>query len=155
MIAIRIQQQSFDITHETQALVGSHHDIGAIITFTGRCRDENGTLAALILEHYPGMAEAEIKRIAEQAAKRWPLFGITIIHRYGKIAVGEDIMLIIATSAHRQAAFEAASFLMDFLKTQAPFWKKELYMDGSTGNWIEARKSDDEAAAHWQHNDNM
>ena len=95
------------------------------MTFSGLCRDEGGTLAALELEHYPGMAEAEITRIALEAAERWPVTGLTAIHRVGKIAPGENIVLVIAASPHRQAAFEAASFLMDFLKTDAPFWKKE------------------------------
>ncbi len=113
------------------------------------CRDEGGTLAALELEHYPGMAEAEIARIAKQAIERWPVTGLTVIHRFGKIAPGENIVLVVASSAHRQAAFDAASFLMDFLKTRAPFWKKEHRKDGTTGEWVEAKDADDKAAERW------
>ena len=101
------------------------------MTFSGLCRDEAGRLAALELEHYPGMAEAEIARIADEAIGRWPLTGLAAIHRYGRIAPGENIVLVVAASAHRQAAFEAASFLMDYLKSRAPFWKKEHRADGS------------------------
>jgi molybdopterin synthase catalytic subunit len=113
------------------------------------CRDESGRLAALELEHYPGMAEAEIVRIAIEAGKRWPLQGLTAIHRYGKLQPGDNIVLVVAASTHRQAAFEAASFVMDFLKSRAPFWKKEHRADGSEGGWVDAKESDDEAAARW------
>jgi molybdopterin synthase catalytic subunit len=123
---------------------------GAVVTFTGICRDEAGRLSALELEHYPGMAEAEIARIADEALGRWPLMGLTAIHRFGKIAPGENIVLVVAASAHRQAAFEAASFLMDYLKSRAPFWKKEHRADGSEGNWVDAKKADDQAAARWK-----
>src|SRR5690606_15645556 len=107
--------------------------------FTGLCRDEGGALAALELEHYPGMAEAEIARIARQAVDRWPLQAVTVIHRYGRIEPGANIVLVVTASPHRQAAFEAASFLMDFLKSDAPFWKKERRADGSEGDWVEAK----------------
>ena len=121
-----------------------------MVTFSGLCRDEAGTLAALELEHYPGMAEAEIARIADEAVGRWPLTGLTAIHRYGRIRPGENIVLVVAASAHRQAAFEAANFLMDYLKSRAPFWKKEHRADGSEGDWVDAKEADDKAAARWK-----
>ncbi len=147
---IRVLAQDFDVTEEVAKLTEGRHDIGAVVTFTGLCRDEGGTLAALELEHYPGMAEAEIARIAGQACARWPLTGLTAIHRFGKIEPGGNIVLVVAASAHRQAAFEAASFLMDFLKTSAPFWKKEHRRDGSQGDWVEARDADDASLARWK-----
>jgi molybdopterin synthase catalytic subunit len=147
--AIRIQREDFDVAAEIAALTGGRADIGAVVTFSGLCRDEQGTLSALELEHYPGMAEAEIGRIAAEAAGRWPLQGLTVIHRHGKIAPGENVVLVVAASAHRQAAFEAANFLMDFLKSRAPFWKKEHHADGSDGGWVEAKDADDQAAARW------
>lgn len=120
------------------------------MTFTGLCRDESGSLAALELEHYPGMAEAEIIRIANQAIERWPVSGITAIHRVGKIKPGESIVLVVAASPHREAAFNAASFLMDFLKSNAPFWKKERRADGSEGEWVSAKETDEAAKARWK-----
>lgn len=147
---VRIQSADFDIAAEISALTNGRSDVGAVVTFSGLCRDEQGALAALELEHYPGMAEAEIGRIADEAAQRWPLTGLTAIHRYGRIAPGENIVLVVAASAHRQAAFEAASFLMDYLKSRAPFWKKEHRTDGSEGAWVAAKDSDDEAAARWR-----
>ena len=125
-------------------------DIGAVVTFSGLCRDEAGRLAALEVEHYPGMAEAEIARIADEAIGRWPLTGLVAIHRHGRIAPGQNIVLVIAASAHRQAAFEAASFMMDYLKSRAPFWKKEHRAAGSATNWVEAKDADDKAAARWK-----
>ncbi|MEC9344158.1 MAG: molybdenum cofactor biosynthesis protein MoaE, partial [Pseudomonadota bacterium] len=104
----------------------------------------------LELEHYPGMAEAEISRIAGEAIARWPLTGLVVVHRHGRISPGDNIVLVIATSTHRQAAFEAASLVMDFLKTQAPFWKKEHPADGSEGDWVEAKEVDDVAADRWK-----
>jgi molybdopterin synthase catalytic subunit len=124
-------------------------DVGAVVTFTGLCRSEDGTLAALELEHYPGMAEAEIGRIAAEAAARWPVAALAAIHRVGKIEPGGNIVLVIAASAHRQAAFEAASFLMDFLKSRAPFWKKEHLADGRSGAWVDAKDTDEEALKRW------
>jgi molybdopterin synthase catalytic subunit len=147
---VRIQAEDFDIAAEIGRLTEGRADVGAVVTFSGLCRDEAGTLAALELEHYPGMAEAEIARIAEEALGRWPLTGLTAIHRFGKIAPGENIVLVVAASAHRQAAFEAASFLMDYLKSRAPFWKKEHRVDGSEGNWVDAKEADDQAAARWK-----
>jgi molybdopterin synthase catalytic subunit len=147
--AIRIQREDFDVAAEIAALTRGRADIGAVVTFSGLCRDEQGALSALELEHYPGMAEAEIGRIAAQALARWPLQGLTVIHRHGKIAPGKNIVLVVAASSHRQAAFEAANFLMDYLKSRAPFWKKEQHADGSQGGWVEAREADDRAADRW------
>lgn len=147
--AIRIQREDFDVAAEIAGLTKGRADIGAVVTFSGLCRDEQGRLAALELEHYPGMAEAEIGRIATEAVQRWPLQGLTVIHRHGKVRPGENIVLVVAASAHRQAAFEAANFLMDYLKSRAPFWKKEHRADASEGGWVEAKEADDEAAERW------
>jgi molybdopterin synthase catalytic subunit len=146
---VRIQPEDFDTAAEIAALTAGWRDIGAVVSFTGLCRDESGRLAALELEHYPGMAEAEIARVAQQAAERWPLCGLLAIHRYGLIRPGEQIVLVVATSNHRREAFEAADFLMDYLKTRAPFWKREHLADGSIGGWVEAKASDDAAAERW------
>ncbi|TPI43242.1 molybdenum cofactor biosynthesis protein MoaE [Mesorhizobium sp. B2-9-1] len=148
--AIRIQREDFDVAAEIAGLTKGRTDIGAVVTFSGLCRDEQGALSALELEHYPGMAEAEIGRIAAEAAGRWPLQGLTVIHRHGKIAPGDNIVLVVAASSHRQAAFEAANFLMDYLKSRAPFWKKEHRADGSQGGWVEAKEADDQAAERWK-----
>ena len=146
---IRIQQADFDIAQEIAALTRGRTGIGAVVSFSGICRgSENGEpIAALTLEHYPGMAEEEIKRHADEAVSRWPLTGLTVIHRVGRIAPGENIVLVLAASQHRQAAFHAAEFLMDYLKTNAPFWKREESARGSS--WIEAHDQDDVAAARW------
>src|SRR5919109_246712 len=147
---VRIEADDFDTGAEIARLSAGRKDVGAVVTFSGLCRDEGGSLAALELEHYPGMAEAEISRIADEALTRWPLTGLTVIHRFGRIVPGENIVLVVAASNHRHAAFEAASFLMDYLKSRAPFWKKEHRSDGSEGGWVEASDSDDKAAARWQ-----
>jgi len=147
---VSIQREDFDIAAEIAKLTEGRADVGAVVTFSGLCRDEAGALSALELEHYPGMAEAEIGRIAAEATKRWPLQGLTAIHRYGKIEPGENIVLVVAASSHRHAAFEAASFLMDFLKSRAPFWKKEHRADGSEGGWVDAKEADEEAARRWK-----
>jgi molybdopterin synthase catalytic subunit len=146
---IRIQQADFDIAQEIARLSADRTDVGAVVSFTGICRGTEGSepIAALTLEHYPGMAEAEIKRHADEAIARWPLQGLTVIHRFGRIAPGENIVLVVTASSHRQAAFEAAEFLMDYLKTSAPFWKQEESARGT--NWIEAQSHDDAAAARW------
>ena len=146
---IRIQEADFDVAQEIAALSKGRTDVGAVVTFSGICRgSENGEpIAALTLEHYPGMAEAEIARHADEALARWPLQGLTVIHRFGRIAPGENIVLVVTASSHRQAAFEAADFLMDYLKTNAPFWKREESAKGTS--WIEARDHDDDAAARW------
>lgn len=148
-LTIRVQAGPFDAAAESRRLTAGRRDIGAVVTFTGLCRDEGGTLAALELEHYPGMAEEELTALAQQAARRWPLQGVTVIHRHGRIAPGDDIVLVITASAHRRAAFEAADFLMDYLKTRAPFWKKEHGADGSAGAWVAAKDADDADAARW------
>jgi molybdopterin synthase catalytic subunit len=146
---IRLQQESFDAGAEAAALTRGRSDVGAVVTFTGICRgDEAGKpIAALILEHYSGMAEAEIERHVAEAAARWPLIGVTVVHRYGRIEPGEDIVLVVTASSHRQAAFAAAEFLMDYLKTRAPFWKQVEQADGKT--WVESKSSDNAAAARW------
>ena len=146
---IRLQREAFDTGAEVAMLTRGRTDIGAVVTFTGLCRaDEKGeAIAALTLEHYPGMAEAEIARHVDEARARWPLLAVTVIHRHGRIAPGEDIVLVIAASSHRQAAFAAAEFLMDYLKTRAPFWKQVETVSGKT--WVEAKSADDAAAERW------
>ena len=146
---VSIQAADFDVAAEIDR-VSKAGDVGAVVTFSGICRDEKGSLTALELEHYPGMAEAEIMRIATEAVGRWPLAGLTAIHRYGKIRPGENIVLVVAASKHRRAAFEAADFLMDYLKSRAPFWKKEHRSDGSDGGWVDAKDIDEQAAARWK-----
>jgi molybdopterin synthase catalytic subunit len=146
---VRIQDADFDIGREIAALTRSRTDIGAVVSFSGICRGSEGgeNIAALTLEHYPGMAEAEIMRHAETAMARWPLTGLTVIHRVGRIIPGENIVLVLTASAHRQAAFQAAEFLMDYLKANAPFWKREESAAGTS--WVDARSHDDDAAARW------
>ncbi|MBG6156483.1 molybdopterin synthase catalytic subunit [Labrenzia sp. EL_159] len=146
---VKVQTEDFDAGAESGLLTSGRKDVGALVSFTGLCRDEAGTLSALELEHYPGMAEGELTRIAQQAIARWPLTGLTVIHRHGKIPPGDNIVLVIAASSHRRAAFEAADFLMDYLKTRAPFWKKEHLADGGTGAWVDAKDGDDKDAARW------
>jgi molybdopterin synthase catalytic subunit len=147
---VRLQREPFDAAAEAALLTGGRTDIGAVVTFTGICRgDENGEpIAALTLEHYAGMAEAEIARHVEEAARRWPLLGVTVIHRHGRIQPGENIVLVVTASSHRQAAFEAAEFLMDYLKTRAPFWKQ--VERAGEARWVEAKGSDDAAAERWR-----
>jgi molybdopterin synthase catalytic subunit len=146
---IRVQRETFDAAAESAALAAGRTDIGAVVTFTGLCRDEGGRLAQLDLEYYPGMAEAEIGRVADDALQRWPLLGLTIVHRYGPIRPGEPIVLVVTASLHRAAAFEAAEFLMDYLKSNAPFWKKERLTAGTEGGWVDAKREDDHALARW------
>ncbi len=147
---VRVQSQDFNLSAESRALTEGRADIGAVVSFVGLCRDEAGTLSALELEHYPGMAEAEIRRIGEMAIDRFNLIGLTAIHRFGRIAPGEQIVLVIATAPHRQAAFDGASFMMDYLKTSAPFWKKEHRKDGTAGDWVSAKDTDDRARDKWR-----
>jgi molybdopterin synthase catalytic subunit len=146
---VRIQREPFNAAAESAKLTRGRTDVGALVTFTGVCRgDEAGEpIAALTLEHYPGMAETEIERHVAQAAERWPLLGVTVIHRHGRIQPGEDIMMVAAASSHRQAAFAAAEFLMDYLKTRAPFWKQVEKADGKI--WVAAKATDAAAAARW------
>lgn len=152
MFEVRVQAPPFDAAAEAERLSNGRSDVGALVTFTGLCRadpDEKGAaLAALVLEHYPGMAEAEMERHLEEARSRWPLTGAIIVHRFGRIRPGEPIVLVVTASAHRDAAFFAAQFLMDWLKTNAPFWKKEE-REGA-GDWVAAKASDDDAAARWR-----
>ncbi len=146
---VSVQAEAFDVAAEIAALSKSHGDLGAVTSFVGLCRNENGKLAALEIEHYPGMAEAEIDRVVDRAIARWPLMGVTIIHRFGRIVPGEQIVLVVTSGAHRAEAFSAADFLMDYLKTSAPFWKRQHWVDGAPGDWVEAKGSDDDAASRW------
>ncbi|NVK35294.1 MAG: molybdenum cofactor biosynthesis protein MoaE [Rhodobacteraceae bacterium] len=146
---IVVQSNDFDLTKEVEALTADRTDVGALVSFLGLCRDENHSLEALELEHYPGMAETEITRIAKKAIERWPLQGLTVIHRFGRLRPGEQIVLVAAASAHRQAAFEAADFLMDFLKNHAPFWKKQHFASTEAPSWLEAKQTDEEALLRW------
>ncbi|MBX9470266.1 MAG: molybdenum cofactor biosynthesis protein MoaE [Rhizobium sp.] len=146
---IRVQRDDFDAAAEARMLTVGRHDVGALVSFIGLCRDEAGTLAALELEHYPGMAEAEMLRICELAIERFSLLGLTAVHRFGRIDAGEQIVLVIAAAPHRQTAFDGANFVMDFLKTSAPFWKKEHGQDGSSGGWVAAKDADDSARDRW------
>lgn len=148
-MAVRVQREDFDVGAEVDRLTGGRTDIGAVVTFSGKVRGEDGKIASLTLEHYPGMTEAELKRIEDEAHKRWALQGTTIVHRIGELRAGDNVVLVIAASAHRQAAFEAASFLMDYLKTKAPFWKKQTASSGEEA-WVEARDSDESAARRWR-----
>ena len=152
VVKIEVRQEDFDLSKEVRELSEGQFDLGAIVSFSGLCRDEEGTLLALEIEHYPGMAENEITRIAKIACERWPLGGLVAIHRFGKIEPGENIVLVIAASRHRQAAFDAANYVMDFLKTRAPFWKKEHLKDGSKGQWVSAMDVDDDALSKWDDN---
>jgi len=147
--AVRLQRQPFDLAAEAAKLSRDRVDVGAVVTFTGICRgaEDGEPIAALNLEHYPGMAEAEIERHVAEAQDRWPLTGVTVIHRFGRIEPGEDIMMVATASSHRQAAFAAAEFLMDYLKTRAPFWKQVEKAGGAA--WVEAKASDDAAAERW------
>lgn len=147
---VRLQREPFDAAAEAAKLTRGRDDVGAVVTFTGICRgSERGEpIAALTLEHYPGMADAEIERHVAEAVDRWPLLGVTVVHRYGRIVPGEDIVLVVTTSSHREAAFASAEFLMDYLKTRAPFWKQVETTSGKT--WVDAKATDDDAAARWK-----
>ena len=149
MREIRVQSEDFDAAAEARKLSAGRCDIGAIVSFVGLCRDEGGRLAALEIEHYPGMAEAEIGAVVAQAEARWPLLGVTAIHRFGRIAPGEQIVLVATASTHRAAAFAAAEMLMDFMKTRAPFWKRAVLADGTVEGWVEAKADDEAAAGRW------
>ena len=146
---VRLQREPFDVAAEAAKLSRGRDDVGAVVTFTGICRgaESEEPIAALTLEHYPDMAEAEIMRHVEEACARWPLLGVTVIHRHGRIVPGEDIMMVATASSHREAAFAAAEFLMDYLKTRAPFWKQVEKASGNT--WVDAKATDDAAAARW------
>lgn len=149
-VSVRLQLEDFDIAAEIDRLVAGRTDVGAVVTFTGLVRDtaKGEKILDMTLEHYPGMCEAELERIEAEAHSRFSLQGSRIIHRYGTLFAGERIVLVVTLSEHRQEAFAAAEFLMDFLKTRAPFWKKETAADGK-GEWVDAREADDEATARW------
>jgi len=144
---IRVQQDAFDPGAEIAGLAAGRTDVGGIASFSGVCRADDG-LRAMVLEHYPGMTERALGRIAAEACARWPLTGCTIIHRVGRLLPGDPIVLVVTASAHRMAALESCAFLIDWLKTRAPFWKHEELADGST-RWVEARAADEDAAARW------
>jgi molybdopterin synthase catalytic subunit len=144
---IRVQREDFDIGTEIARLKAGRSDIGAIVTFTGTVRDQDGAVAAMTLEHYPGMTEAELARVEAEACARFALQASLIVHRYGTLKPGDNIVLVATASEHREAAFEAARFLMDYLKTRAPFWKRE---DGPSGaRWVEPEQRDETATARW------
>ncbi len=150
-MGVKVQSEDFDVAAEVAALTAGRTNIGAIVTFTGRVRDDdNGRpIASMTLEHYPGMTETELSRIEAEASARWPLQASLIVHRTGKLSPGDNIVLVVTASAHRQAAFEAAGFLMDYLKTRAPLWKKETGASGE-GSWVEAQEDDETAAMRWR-----
>ena len=152
MASIRVQAEDFDIGAEMAALAAGRADIGGIGCFVGTVRGSAGgrTIDAMILEHYPGMTERAMARIAGEAERRWSLLGCTLIHRVGRLEPGANIVLVVAAAAHRQAALEATGFLIDWLKTRAPFWKKESFAGGGEA-WVEAREADESAAAGWEH----
>ena len=147
MARVLVQEAAFDLAAETAALSAGRTDVGGIATFVGVCRADDG-LAAMVLEHYPGMTERAIAKIAAEAEARWPLTGCTVIHRVGRIAPGEPIVLVLTASAHRVAALESCAFLIDWLKTRAPFWKREEFADGRE-RWVAAKAEDDAIAARW------
>lgn len=150
-MAVRVQAEDFDIGAEVKALTGGRTDIGAVVTFTGTVRGEahGQPITAITLEHYPGMTEAELARVEAEANTRWPLAASLVIHRFGTLVPGDKIVLVVTASAHRHAAFEAAEFLMDYLKSRAPFWKKETDAAGA-GTWVDAHEGDDSAARRWR-----
>ena len=147
MATVRVQEAPFDAAAEAAALTDGRTDVGGLASFVGLCRADDG-LAALVLEHYPGMTERAIAGIAAQAEARWPLTGCTVVHRHGRLLPGEPIVLVLTASAHRTAALEACAFLIDWLKTGAPFWKREEFADGEA-RWVAAKAEDDVAAARW------
>jgi len=145
---IRVQQEDFDVGAEIAALKAGRPDIGAVVAFLGTVRDQDGAVDELSLEHYPGMTERELERIETEARARWPLQDALIVHRVGTLRPSDNIVLVLTASAHREAAFAAAEFLMDYLKTRAPFWKRETGPSGS--RWVEANAKDDAASARWR-----
>ena len=149
MATVRVQRDDFDPGAEAEALARGRTDVGALASFVGYCRDEGGGLAALELEHYSGMAEEEIALAVREAEARWPLIGVTAIHRHGRIKPGERIVFVAVAAAHRGAAFAAAEMLMDYLKTRAPFWKRAIGVEGEAQGWVEAKADDDLSAARW------
>ena len=147
MKTVRIQKEAFDVNAAIADLTRRRSDVGAIVTFSGHVRADDG-LTALALEHYPGMTEREIGHCVDEAMRRWPLTGATVIHRVGRLVPGDAIVLVVTASRHRDAAFSATEFLMDYLKTRAPFWKEEVR--GAETRWVEARSSDADRAKRWK-----
>jgi len=147
---VRMQREDFDVAAEQRLIAQGRAEVGAVVTFTGICRGGEGTdaISAMTLEHYPGMAEQEIARHVEEAEHRWALKGVTVIHRHGRMVPGDNIVLVVTASSHRGDAFAAAEFLMDFLKTRAPFWKQEERADEKS--WVSAKDQDDAAADRWR-----
>ena len=148
MAHIKVQPEDFDVGAEIAALTANRTDVGGIGCFIGTVRDNGHAVTGMTLEHYPGMTERAIGQIAGQAEQRWPLLGCTIIHRVGSLRPGDNIVLVIVASAHRQAALDATAFLIDWLKTKAPFWKREDFVDGNSA-WVDAREEDNAAASRW------
>lgn len=148
MNTIRIQAEDFDVNAEI-ARLKQNGDVGAVVTFSGAVRRDGG-IQSMTLEHYPGMTEREIARHIAEAQSRWPLLGVTVIHRIGELAPGDNIVLVAVASSHRRAAFAAAEFLMDYLKTRAPFWKAE--QTGNRTKWVDPKTDDTVGAARWNHN---
>ena len=149
-MSVSVQTADFDIAAEIDALTGGDRDIGAVVSFTGLVREMTGegAISAMELEHYPGMTERALEEIVDEARRRWPLQGVRVIHRHGPLKPGDRIVLVLTAGRHRQAAFEAAAFLMDYLKTRAPFWKRETGPAGA--RWVDARETDDAAAGRWK-----
>lgn len=149
-MSVSVQREDFDIAAEMARLTAADPDIGAVVSFTGLVRQmtNDGPITAMELEHYPGMTERALEEITAEAEARWPLQGVRVIHRYGRLKPGDRIVLVLTASRHRQAAFEAAEFLMDYLKTRAPFWKKEDH--AGSARWVDARDTDDSAVARWK-----
>ena len=145
---IRVQGATFDQGAELSAFANGRADVGAVVSFTGVVRDQDGTLKEMLIEHYPQMTEKSIRQIAMQAVERWQLADCLVIHRFGALKPGEVIMMVATAAAHRAAAFEAADFLMDYLKSRAPFWKKEITAKG--GEWVAAKAEDEDALSRWQ-----
>ncbi len=146
---ISVQSEAFDLGEESTAFANGHQDQGAVVTFTGIVRDNpEGTLEKMTIEHYPGMTEKALTEIADQAVKRWSLGDALVIHRYGDLAPGEMIMMVATASRHRKNAFEAAEYLMDYLKSRAPFWKKEFLKGGA--EWVGAKQEDEDSLTRWK-----
>lgn len=146
-MTVRVQADRFDAGAELNGFAQNRTDVGAVVSFTGIVRDAKGDLQEMLIEHYPGMTESAIAKIADGAAVRWALADVLVIHRYGPLKPGEPIMMVATASAHRAAAFEAADFLMDYLKSRAPFWKKEVTADGAS--WVAAKDADEDALKRW------
>ncbi len=147
MTTVRVQSEAFDAGAELNAFSAGHIGVGAVVSFTGIVRDVGGSLQEMIIEHYPGMTEKAIGKIVDEAVARWSLTDALVIHRYGALKTGEQIMMVATASAHRAAAFEAADFLMDYLKSRAPFWKKEVTEEGAA--WVAAKDEDEDALGRW------